>query len=141
MDPDRVRRLLQTLAEFREGLGRLATLPAEEYAGDEAYAGRYLVQASAQTCLDVAGHIIASEGWRAPRDFRDAFTVLEEHGVVSSELAERLRALAGLRNRLVHVYDDVDDALIHEALPEGLDDLNRFAQDVARFLDESAAKD
>ncbi|MDQ3989756.1 MAG: hypothetical protein M3291_11260 [Actinomycetota bacterium] len=56
-------------------LDRLRELPITEYLRGEVYAGRYLVQVSAQTCIDLANHIIASEGWRAPRDFGDTFTV------------------------------------------------------------------
>ena len=89
------------------------------------------MQASAQVCIDLANHVIASSGWRAPGDFRDAFTVLEEHGAIDGSLAERMRALAGLRNRLVHIYEQVDDRVVHASLPEGLDDLSAFARAMA----------
>jgi uncharacterized protein YutE (UPF0331/DUF86 family) len=46
-----------------------------------------------------------------------------------------MRALAGLRDRLVHLYDDVDDGLVHEALGAGLDDLRHFSRAVAALLD------
>jgi uncharacterized protein YutE (UPF0331/DUF86 family) len=93
------------------------------------------VQASAQACIDLANHVIASSGWRTPTDFRDAFTVLEEEDAIDGELAERMRALAGLRNRLVRVYDDVDDRIVHASLAEGLDDLSRFARVIARLAE------
>lgn len=135
VDPARVRRLLERLAEYRTLLGELASLPLDRYLAD-AYAGRYLVQASAQVCIDLANHVISSESWRVPEDFRDAFTVLEENGVIPPDLAERLRALAGLRNRLVHLYGDVEDAMLHEFLPGGLDDLDAFGRAVAGLLDD-----
>ncbi|MFA5786730.1 MAG: DUF86 domain-containing protein [Actinomycetota bacterium] len=134
VDPARVRRLLETLADYRRRLGGLADLPADRYVAEEAFAGRYLVQAAAQACIDIANHIIASEGWRVPRDFRDTFTVLEENGVLGPDLATRSRALAGLRNRLVHLYEEVDDTLVHAALQEGLADLDAFAQAVAGLV-------
>jgi uncharacterized protein YutE (UPF0331/DUF86 family)/predicted nucleotidyltransferase len=99
-------------------------------------AGRYLVQASAQTCIDVANHVIASEGWRVPRDHRDTFAVLEEAGVLDTALAARLRALAGLRSRLVRLYEDIDDLLVHEYLELGLADLSDFASAVAALVAE-----
>lgn len=113
VDPDRVRQLLTALDGFREELAGLAELPADQYAGHEAIAGRYYVQASAQVCIDLANHVIASSGWRVPADDADAFTILEEQDVIDGELAVRLRELARLRNLLVHVYGDVDDALVH----------------------------
>ena len=131
VDPARVGRLLRALSEYRERLDALRALPPDEYTGDRALAGRYLVQASAQICIDLANHVIASSGWRAPTDFRDAFTVLEEHGVLTAELAARMSALAGLRNRLVHVYEDIDDRIIQAALTERLIDLAEYARAIA----------
>lgn len=138
VDPERIGALLQTLEGYRDHLARLRDLPAEEYE-EQAFAGRYLVQAAAQTCIDLASHVVSSEGWRTPNDFRDTFTVLEEEGVLEAPLAERLRALAGLRNRLVHMYATVDDRLVQEALSEGLDDLAAFSVAVARLTDSSSS--
>ncbi len=134
VDPDRVRRLLGVLGSYRRKLAELAQLSAETYLEQQAFAGRYLVQASAQTCIDLANHVIASEGWRVPTDFRDAFAVLAENGVLDHDLAERLQALAGLRNRLVHLYSEVDDRLVHQALAGRLGDLDAFARAVAQLL-------
>lgn len=58
--------------------------------------------------------------------------------MLDGALAARLRALAGLRNRLVHLYDDVDDARVHEALDTGLEDLDGFAQSIARLVEKDA---
>jgi uncharacterized protein YutE (UPF0331/DUF86 family) len=55
--------------------------------------------------------------------------------VLDSDLAERLRALAGLRNRLVHLYEDVDDSLVHRALPDRLRDLDGFGRAIARLVE------
>jgi uncharacterized protein YutE (UPF0331/DUF86 family) len=136
VDPERVRRLLAMVDNYHDHLATLRDLPVETYLAEQAFAGRYLVQAAAQACIDVTNHVIASEGWRVPKDHRDAFTVLEEQDVLADELADRLRALAGLRNRLVHLYDDVDDRLVHEFLQDRLTDLEAFAATVARLAAE-----
>lgn len=135
VDPDRARQLLDTIAAYRDQLAELAELPPERYRGRDAIAGRYLVQVAAQACIDLANHVIASAGWRVPHDYADAFTVLEENGVLEDKLAERLRALARLRNLLVHVYADVDDSAVHRSLAEGLSDLDAFAQSIAKLVD------
>lgn len=131
VDPDRVRRLLANLEAFLAELAAIRKVPLENYRGTAAYSGRYLVQAAAQACLDVANHVISSEGFRVPKDFRDAFTVLEEETLLDAHLAENMRALAGLRNRLVHLYGDVDDELIHSYLAEALTDIGAFARIIA----------
>lgn len=137
VDLDRIHQRLELLAGYGTNLRRLRDLPRDEYLAHEVYAGRYLVQVAAQTCIDLAHHVIASEGWRAPRDFGDGFTVLQEHGVIDAALAGRLRGLAGLRNRLVHVYDEIDDGRVHAAIGTGLPDLDAFAAAVVRLAASS----
>lgn len=134
VDPDRLRRLLAALERYRIHLAALRDLPPQTYVREEAFAGRYLVQAAAQTCIDLANHVISSERWRVPADYRDAFTVLEEHGAIEADLAIRLRALSGLRNRLVHLYEEVDDRLVHEYLRDRLTDLEAFAAAMASLV-------
>jgi uncharacterized protein YutE (UPF0331/DUF86 family) len=134
VDRARVERLLETLAGYRDQLAPLRDLPASEYKGERALAARYLVQASAQVSIDIANHLIASSGWRAPADYRDSFTVLQEQGIIDVALAERMRNLAGLRNRLVHVYEEIDDAIVQESLTDGLHDLSAYAQAIAFHL-------
>ena len=41
---------------------------------------------------DVANHIIASEKYRAPKDYSDSFMVLQEEGLISDELGEKITA-------------------------------------------------
>ncbi len=62
VDLDRLHERLETLGTYLRELRRLRELPITEYLREEVYAGRYLVQVSAQTCIDLANHIIASEG-------------------------------------------------------------------------------
>lgn len=57
--------------------------------------------------------------------------------MLGHDLTRRLQALAGLRNRLVHLYDEVDDYSVHEALQQGLDDLEGFAHAITTFAARS----
>ena len=125
VDPDRVRRLLVLLQHHRNELA----VPT-----DDVYRRRYLVQTAAQICIDVAQHVIASEGLRPPADYGDAFRSLAEHHVIDDGLADRLVALSGARNVIAHLYAEVDDDRLATSIREGgLDDLDAFARAVARL--------
>lgn len=130
VDPDRVRRLVASIERWRDVL---ADEPAD------AYARRYAVQSAAQACIDLANHVIASEGWRVPADYGEAFTVLAEHDVIPEDLADRLRALAGLRNLLVHLYDEIDDDRVAREARSGIGDIEAIARAVALLVDEGTA--
>jgi uncharacterized protein YutE (UPF0331/DUF86 family) len=123
-------RLHARLAE----LERYAKLDVESYIADpdSIYASRYLLLTVIEDALSAANHVIASEGYRAPVDYADAFRSLEEKQVLEQELATRLEAMARFRNLLVHQYADVDDVRVHQFLAQDLGDLDAF---VAAVLD------
>lgn len=95
---------------------------------------RYYLQVSIETCINIANHIIATERFRAPQDYRDSFTVLNEAGILPPELTQSMRELAGLRNLLVHVYWDVDDEIIWEGIKAELQDFESFAAHIMAVL-------
>ena len=123
VDADRVRRLLVMLERYRALLAEDAPDP---------FRRRHLVQTAAQICIDLANHVIASDGLRVPRDYGDAFRVLAESGVLDPALAERMVSLAGARNLIVHLYAEVDDERLARSVREGgLTDLSDFASRIA----------
>lgn len=89
-----------------------------------------------QACVDVAGHLIADEGWAPASDLREAFHRLREHGVLSRDSADALARATGLRNVVTHVYAQVDPQLVHRAATSGLADLETFRREVAAWVKE-----
>lgn len=138
VDPGRLRKLLGRVADRRERLAGYGERERDDYlADDEAVAAsKYLLVTAIEDVLSVANHIIASEGWRSPADYADAFAVLREHDVVSRDLAARLSSMARFRNLLVHVYADVDDARVHRFLQADLGDFEDFTTAVLDLLEE-----
>lgn len=89
---------------------------------------KYYLQVSIECCLDVANHIIGSERFRPPADYADSFSVLEEEAVLSHDLALRLRQMAKFRNRLVHLYGEIDNQYVHKAMREDVKDIHKFRE-------------
>jgi uncharacterized protein YutE (UPF0331/DUF86 family) len=86
-----------------------------------------------QNVLDLATHLVASAGRDAP-DYASAIDQLGALGVLPGPFAQRLRAIAGFRNVLVHGYLEVDVVRLHRVLSEQLDDFVEFADHVERTL-------
>lgn len=132
-----ITRKFSALDGYLAVLLKLSRTPTEEFLRDKILIGslRYYLQVSVESCLDVANHVISSEKFRAPKDYADSFTVLQEESVISAELSTRLRQMAKFRNRLVHLYGEIDDRRVHAALVEDLEDIRQFKETIAkRFL-------
>jgi len=118
----------QQLDEYLKILAKISKTPKETFLKDKILIGsaKYYLQVSIECCLDVANHIIASEKLRAPRDYSDSFLVIQEEGLISSELGDKLRQMAKLRNRLVHLYGEIDNTNVYEYIKGDLKDIEEF---------------
>jgi len=120
VDRPKLDQMLSSLRGYVQSLRGLGTTPRDEFLANPAKVGnaKYHLPIASECCIDIANHIIASENYRFPKDNADSFSVLLEHGVIESSQGEGLWQMARFRNRLVHLYWEVDD-------------LDRFARAVA----------
>ena len=85
-----------------------------------------------QTCLDLATHWLADAGWNVPSTYADVFSSLREHGVISSDLADRLSSASGFRNLVAHQYGALDWPRVYAIASSDIDDLEGFCTALAR---------
>jgi uncharacterized protein YutE (UPF0331/DUF86 family) len=85
----------------------------------------------------MANRIIASERFRAPKDYADAFKVLTEEGMVPADFLPEPQRMARFRNRLVHLYWEVDAEMIYEILQHRLDEFERYRACILTVLEQS----
>jgi len=125
------------LDEFLATLKGIRKTPLSKFLKDKILIGsaKYYLQVSVECCLDIANHIIAAEGYRAPKDYADSFKVLEEHDVFDEDLGMKLRQMAKFRNRLVHLYGEIDDEYVYEFIKKDLQDILEFKKVITgKFL-------
>lgn len=136
VDISKVEGMMRNLHRFTGHLEEIATLGSDDFLADPMKTGaaKYYLQVSIEACIGVANHIIASEGYRAPRNYKDAFAVLGENGVISQGFVDFMQAMAGFRNLLVHLYWETDDRQVHEFITTQLGDFDRFVACVLDFI-------
>lgn len=136
-DQDVVTRLISELRKSLERLRVLSQLDESAFVKDADKVGsaKYHFIVAIESCIDLCNHIIARNGYRSPEDYGDTFRVMAEAGGFPPAFAEELVAMAKFRNRLVHLYWEVDDRQVHKFLRNRLGDLKRFLGAIAVFLD------
>lgn len=140
IDRDLVTRKLVLITADLKALAPLATKPLGEYLTsefDEVLVERYLERIVGRM-IDINYHLLIESGDAPPKDYYESFTRLAKLGVLPGEFASRIAACAGLRNRLVHQYDEIDPERLHEAASSAVRDVPEYARLVQRFLDQSA---
>ena len=138
VDLRRLRALLDRIGAETTELRRLAAMTDEELKADpERMPGaKYRLQVAVEACIDVAEHVIASQGLRSPESYADAFTVLGEAGALDTDLTRSLEDAARFRNLLVHQYGEIDDVRVREILRTRIGDLDHFRVAVARMASD-----
>lgn len=79
-----------------------------------------------QTCLELAAHWIADEGWDVPPRYPDMFLLLADRDVIPRDLARRLAAASGFRNLVAHQYGALDWSRVYAIATSELADLEAF---------------
>lgn len=131
-----VRRKLGHMMTALDGLGPLAGLSLAAYRARfyQRKTAERLLQEAIEAALDVNAHLIAELGAEVPDDYYGGFVRLGALGVLPPEFAESLAPFAGLRNRLVHEYDALDDAKVLASIATILEQYPRYIAAVEAFL-------
>ena len=125
------------LAFIETCVRELRTLARPERIADDVREQRFVertLQLAIQAALDVASHVVSDARLGEPETSRDVFRLLERGGVLSAELGARLERMAGFRNVIVHLYQEVDLAIVRDVLENHLDDLLQFAAGMRQRL-------
>jgi uncharacterized protein YutE (UPF0331/DUF86 family) len=139
VSPDKIEGIFRSLDAYVKILDALRQLPKAELLADAARLGgaKYYLQVAIECCVDIANHLIARQRWRAPKSHADSFAILAENGVISAEFLLTTRQMVGMRNRLVHLYWEVDAETVYETLQNNLPDFDRFKAAMYAYLRQS----
>ncbi len=86
-----------------------------------------LFQIIVEAIVDIADLILSDSGIEPPAAARESLARVQELGILSPTLADRLIQTVGVRNRLVHQYDRIDNARVHVGLRSFLRRAKEFA--------------
>ena len=73
-------------------------------------------------------------------DYYVSFTQLAALGVYDADFGRRIAGCTGLRNRIVHEYDEVDPHRVHEALATATRDVATYLRAVQDYVKRTAGQ-
>lgn len=84
------------------------------------------LQRAVQAAIDLATHIVSSEGLGISDSVKGNFVLLENAGVVGKRLSGKMQAMVGFRNIAIHDYQSIKVEILKSILGKHLKDLEDF---------------
>lgn len=136
-----LRRKLAVIIENLQALEPIAAFSLERYQADlfTRKGTERLLQELIEAAIDLNTHLLVQEGHPSPDDYHQGFLMLAEHGILTQDLAAALAPSAGLRNRLVHEYDAIVDAIVLDAVRKAQDLYPKYVASIERYLQKMEA--
>lgn len=93
------------------------------------------LQRAAELTIDIANHLIRVRKLGLPRDSRESFSLLQQAGLIDTEMMRKLQGMVGFRNILVHEYQKMDMAIMMQVIKHHSRDLLVFANRALSLAD------
>ncbi len=132
-----INRKLAVIEESLELLKPIAALSYREYREKVYYrkAAERLLQTAIEAAIDINNIILVGLGHQPAQDsFSSFLEVADKAGVYEREFGEKLAPSAGLRNRLVHEYNKLDEAVVYTSIKHMLEDYPVYVKAIRKFL-------
>jgi uncharacterized protein YutE (UPF0331/DUF86 family) len=140
---ERIKEHLKYLNKYNLLLLEAQKIPDKEFIDNPIYYGstERFFQLAIESCLNIGNRLIAlyqfTRPVATPETYGDIFKEMQSLGVVDHDFKERLINMAKFRNRLVHLYWELDRETIYGFLQKNLSDFKLFQQKVVTFLNEN----
>jgi uncharacterized protein YutE (UPF0331/DUF86 family) len=130
MTSDQLLTKLDILKSNLDKLDRIPQASFDEFIADfrNVDSTLHILQTSIQALIDVAAYQAARRALPTPKTSHEIFERLEQAGHLPSGTAARFAPIVGFRNRVVHLYDRIDERRVFESLTQ-------HRRDIAVLLD------
>lgn len=135
-DVERMKKLISSIRQSLGLLQEIAELSENKFIKDvhKQCSAKYNFIASIEAVIDLANHLISRNKLRAPEDYADTFAVLAEYKIIKSNFSKELMKMARFRNRLVHLYWDIDIKELYNILQTKLSDFDKFLKNISKHI-------
>ena len=143
MMDDRIKEHLKRLNKYYLILLEIQKIEKETFMQEDLYQAsseRYL-QIAIESCLNIGNRLISLYQFKKPVDtpetYADIFIGMKKLGVIDDDFGQRLVKMAKFRNRLVHMYWEIDAETLYRFINNDLEDFKLFEQKVVEYLNKN----
>ena len=139
-----IRRKMSYILENLALLEPVAKLDLEAFQSDidRRDASEHRLQTCLEAAIDINAHLLVNGGHPPPADAHQSFIELSgKLHILPRKLAELLAPGAGLRNRLVHRYDELSEVRILDGIREAVDLLPQYVEAIEAYLTKQPTDD
>jgi len=129
-------RKIKLIQNDLKDLRRIKKLTLQNYLRHPEYqvaAERYL-ERIIMRMIDINYHILTEIEKEMPDDYYQSFIEMGRCKYLSMKQAESMANSAGLRNRLTHEYDEIDQKIIYEAVGRCLKETPKYLKKITRII-------
>lgn len=125
---------IQEMLVFVQELKGLSNISHEDFVRnrERQYAVMHLLQLAIEGAISIGNYLVSRKRLGVPENYQDIFAMLERDGTLPAEFAAEMMKMARFRNRLVHMYWQVDLKQIYEIVTTRLGDFEQYAEHVKR---------
>lgn len=136
MDKKRILSKFEEMNKYLEELDEIKPLDLDKYKNliEKKRACERLLQIIIESIIDICNILTSDLRLGIPADEEDMFSKLEKKAIITKDIKNILINMKGMRNVLVHKYENIKDELIFEAISEKLDDFEKFKMEILKFL-------
>lgn len=142
MKDERITYHLQLLNNNLLELSKLGKIELDEFLSDDIkkYATERLFHTAIESCINIGNRIISIEQTRQPvkppETYGDIAKLLFKLDVIDNTFEEKFINMIKFRNRLVHIYWEIDEKVLYDYLTNNLGDFKDFIKFVSKYIND-----
>lgn len=99
-----------------------------------------LTQVIVESATDVNNLLTEQAGQAPAMTAPQSFVTVHDLGAINEHLLDRFQRYVGLRNRIVHDYNVLDNRIVYYSAKRLIDDARKYAESIYRYLSLGSAE-